>query len=81
MQKYSHPHRSWILVVMTLAAISALVLITPGRAANQPVYSEGWIDFGGGLTPAAAVLNCYSGRCSLHRYYGSRSQAFMLNQQ
>jgi hypothetical protein len=56
MHKYSHQHKPWMLVVIILAAISVLVFITPGRAANQPVYSEGWIDFGNGLTPAAASL-------------------------
>jgi hypothetical protein len=56
MHTYSHQHRSWILVVITLAAISALVFITPGRASSQPSNSEGWIDFGRGTTPAAASL-------------------------
>jgi hypothetical protein len=56
MHQHRHQHRPLILVVISLAAISALVLITPGRAANQLTYSEGWIDFSGSSTSATASL-------------------------
>ena len=56
MHQYRYQHKPLILVVISLAAISVLVLITPGRAADQPTNSEGWIDFGGSSISTTASL-------------------------
>ena len=50
-------HRTITIFIFTLIAITAMALITPGRAASQPAFFDGWIDFGGYSTPVAASLN------------------------
>ncbi len=56
MQKLKKYTSTIIFTLISLAALTSMLLITPGRAANQPVVVEGWLDFGGSATPAASTM-------------------------
>jgi hypothetical protein len=61
MSPFLHARKYFIITILILSTISALMLITPGQAASQPAYNDGWIDFGGSSKPSAASLSVTRG--------------------